>query len=215
MSIEGTVWKNSWSIWVYPILDKISHQDVVLTTQLMDALEALKQGKKVLLSPKKEELAGLEGKFLPVFWSPVHFPKQAGTMGLLCNPKHAALACFPTDMHSDWQWWNLVKNARVMVMDSIETVTPIVEAVDNFTNNRRLATIFEAKYDEGKLLMSSMELLSENKDMPEVRQLLYSLSSYMQSDAFAPTNEITEQSLHSLFLANGVKVYTAASSVYE
>jgi len=215
VSIEGTVWKNSWSIWVYPILDKISHQDVVLTTQLMDALEALKQGKKVLLSPKKEELAGLEGKFLPVFWSPVHFPKQAGTMGLLCNPKHAALACFPTDMHSDWQWWNLVKNARVMVMDSIETVTPIVEAVDNFTNNRRLATIFEAKYDEGKLLMSSMELLSENKDMPEVRQLLYSLLSYMQSDAFAPTNEITEQSLHTLFLANGVKVHTAATSVYE
>ena len=215
IGIEGTEWKNRWSIWVYPVIEKMPEQGLVLTAHLEEALEALKQGKKVLLSPQKEEIAGLEGKFLPVFWSPVHFPKQAGTMGLLCNPQHAAFEHFPTEMHSDWQWWNLAKHSHVMVIDSITTVTPIVESVDNFTNNRRLASIFEAKCGEGKLLMSSMELLSENQDMPEVRQLLYSLLVYMQSDQFVPSGEISEKSLRSLFLKEKSKMQTEATSIYH
>jgi hypothetical protein len=102
-----------------------------------------------------------------------------------------------------------------MVMDSITTVTPIVESVDNFTNNRRLASIFEAKCGEGKLLMSSMELLSENQDMLEVRQMLYSLLVYMQSDKFVPSGEISEKSLRSLFLKEKSKMQTEATSIYH
>lgn len=51
---------------------------------------------------------------------PVHFPNQAGTMGVLCNPAHKALADFPTDMHTDWQWWDLNKNSKTMITDSIQ-----------------------------------------------------------------------------------------------
>jgi hypothetical protein len=199
-------------------------KQLLITADINEALKALAKGKKVLLSPKTSGIKGLEGKFLPVFWSPVHFPKQAGTMGLLCNPKHPALADFPTDMHSDWQWWNLVKRSRVMVLDSIPQVTPIVESVDNFVNNRRLAQVFEAKVlckakrhsraGKGSLIFSSIDLLTD-AHLPELRQLQYSLVRYMLSSEFHPTNSLSESDLRTLLLDEAKEQKTGATSIYD
>ena len=197
---------------------KLDAGDVVLTQDISQALSALDAGKKVLLSPRPDKLEGLEGKFLPVFWSPVHFPKQAGTMGILCDPKHPALLHFPTEMHSDWQWWNLVKHSKVLVMDSLPDLQPIIEVTDNFVNNRRLASVFETKYGKGKLIMSSIDLLStESKQKPEVKQLLYSLTQYMNSADFVPTGTVSKQDLLSFFSKQnkGVEKRTDARSIYE
>ena len=167
----------------------------------------------MLFSPQTDRVKGLEGKFLPVFWSPVHFPKQAGTMGLLCHPEHPALAHFPTQINSDWQWWQLVKHSRVMVLDSIPAVTPIVESVDNFVNNRRLAQVFEARVGKGRLVMSSMDLTQI--DLPEVRQLRYSLEQYMAGDDFAPRHAISPADLSSLLLQEATRLKTGATSIYD
>lgn len=218
VTIEDTDWENSWSIWVYPPLKELNAGDVVLTQDISQALSALEAGKKVLLSPRPDRLEGLEGKFLPVFWSPVHFPKQAGTMGILCDPKHPALLHFPTEMHSDWQWWNLVKHSKVLVMDSLPDLQPIIEVTDNFVNNRRLASVFETKYGKGKLIMSSIDLLStESKQKPEVKQLFYSLTQYMNSADFVPTGTVSKQDLLSFFSKQnkGVEKRTDARSIYE
>ena len=87
-----------------------------------------------------------------------------------------------------------------MVMDSIPEAETIVEAVDNFVQNRRLAYIFETRYGEGRLLMCSMDLLGEkNSAKPEVRQLLGSLLSYMNSEAFDPASSIGEEEFKALF----------------
>lgn len=216
VSIEGTAWKNSWSVWVYPPIGSYDTGGVVLTQSVDEALVALDKGRKVLLSPKVGQLEGLEGKFLPVFWSPVHFPKQAGTMGLLCDPQHAALRHFPTDMHSDWQWWNLVKNSKVLIADSLPNIEPVVESVDNFANNRRLVSVFETNCGKGKLIVSAMDLLSDSNDKPEVKQLLYSLISYMNSASFAPKSRLGEADIKSFILADEVKdKQTDATSIYE
>ena len=214
VSIEDTPWRNRWNIWVYPDVVMPQNKQIVVTANIDEALKALKKGKKVLFSPKKESVKGLEGKFLPVFWSPVHFPKQAGTMGLLCDPRHPALAAFPTDMHSDWQWWNLVKRSRVMILDSIAPVSPIVESVDNFVNNRHLAQVFEAKVGKGSLIFSSIDLLSD-AHLPELRQMQYSLLNYMNSSEFHPATNVTEQELRSLLLTEATEQKTAATSIYD
>ena len=224
VSIKDTPWRNRWNIWVYPEVSIPQDKQLLITADINEALKALAKGKKVLLSPKTSGIKGLEGKFLPVFWSPVHFPKQAGTMGLLCNPKHPALADFPTDMHSDWQWWNLVKRSRVMVLDSIPQVTPIVESVDNFVNNRRLAQVFEAKVlckakrhsraGEGSLIFSSIDLLTD-ANLPELRQMQYSLVRYMLSSEFHPTNSLSESDLRTLLLDEAKEQKTGATSIYD
>lgn len=217
VAIKDTPWRNRWSIWVYPDISeklKVNSEKLVVTADVDEAMKALKKGKKVLLSPKTATIKGLEGKFLPVFWSPVHFPKQAGTMGLLCNPQHPALANFPTEMHSNWQWWNLVKRSRVMVLDSIAPVQPIVESVDNFVNNRRLAQVFEAKVGKGSLIFSSIDLLTD-AHLPELRQMQYSLVQYMLSDAFKPAMQLSEQDVRSLILEKSVDQKTDAKSIYN
>ena len=214
VSIKDTPWRNRWNIWVYPDVIMPQDKQILVTSNIDEAMKALNKGKKVLFSPKKETVKGLEGKFLPVFWSPVHFPKQAGTMGLLCDPRHPALAHFPTDMHSDWQWWNLVKRSRVMVLDSIAPVSPIVESVDNFVNNRRLAQVFEAKVGKGSLIFSSIDLLTDS-DLPEIRQMQYSLLSYMQSSEFHPSQTITEVDLRNLLLVKSTEQKTDATSIYN
>ena len=46
---------------------------------------------------------------MPTFWS-LRLFHQIGTLGLLCDPAHPALADFPTAAHCDWQWAGLVGN---------------------------------------------------------------------------------------------------------
>lgn len=187
---------NSWNIWVYqPVDNEISAGKVCVTSSFEEAAGMLEKGRDVLLTPSKEEVNGIESKFVPVFWSPVHFPDQAGGMGILCDPRHAALQGFPNDGHTDWQWWNIVKNAVVMNLDETPGVEPIIEVVDNFVSNRQLGLIAETKIGEGRLLMCSIDLLNLKDKKPEAAQLLRSLLYYMNSDNFNPTKKTTMESI--------------------
>jgi len=175
VAIDGTEWQNNWSIWVYPSKIDVNFKDIFVTRNYNEANKAYQAGRKVLYCPELKDINGLEGKFLPVFWSPVHFPDQAGTMGTLCNPSHPALKNFPTDSHSNWQWWNIVKNAKVMVLDHDDYCKPIVECVDNFANNRRLALIVEKSNGKGRMITCSMTCCQKNTIVLKMRQLKYSL----------------------------------------
>lgn len=106
---------------------------LIVTRSFSEARRQLARGRKVLLNPSADDLNGLEGKFVQVFWSPVHFPNQAGTMGIWCDPSHPALADFPTENHSNWQWWDVCKKAKTLVLDSLDAgIEPIVRMTDNF-----------------------------------------------------------------------------------
>jgi hypothetical protein len=191
LSIEGTNYHNSWHIWVYPRHLQQPANDVIYTRNFNEAHQCLLKGAKVLFNPPVTELEGLEGKFVQVFWSPVHFPNQPGTMGILCDPAHPAFRFFPTEMHSNWQWWDICKNAKTMELDSIAPhIRPLVRMVDNFYKNRNLGLIFEAQSEKGVLLVCSADLENEIETRPVARQLRYSLLSYMHSDGFRPKQEI-------------------------
>jgi hypothetical protein len=158
----------------------------------------LQEGKKVLLNPETNLLNGLEGKFVQVFWSPVHFPNQPGTMGLLLEPNHPAFQHFPTEFHSNWQWWDLCKKSKTLEFGDLP-VTPVVRVVDNFFKNRNLTNLFEARVGQGKLLFSSMDLFDDIDNRIVARQLKYSLLNYMNSDEFNPEGQIEISDLSVLF----------------
>ena len=212
--LPGTDYQNSWNIWVYPAQQTVNYQDVVYTRDVSEALSQLEKGKKVLLNPDWKTIQGVEGKFVPVFWSPVHFPKQAGSMGVLANPSHASLSKFPTDMHSDWQWWDLNINSTNMIVDSIKGGQPIVEMVDNFTNNRRLALIYEGSVGGGKLIISSIDLQGDLEKRPVAKQLLVSLLDYMNGDSFKPTAIDNPEILKTLLRKEAVSKKESATSIY-
>ncbi|WP_205509821.1 sugar-binding domain-containing protein [Longitalea arenae] len=198
LSLEGTGYKNKWTCWVYPAHVHASNNNVAFTTSVKEAFELLEQGKHVLLNPDTAQIRGVEGRFAPVFWSPVHFPNQPGTMGVLCDPKHPALQQFPTDSFSNWQWWELITASKTMVLDSMPRLSPIVTVIDNFYKNRRMANLIEAKAGKGKLVISSIDLKNNLDKRPAARQLRYSLEQYMNGNAFDPAVELGPDQLNYL-----------------
>lgn len=201
LSIPETPYKNSWPVWIYPEEVNTKNENMVITESFEVAERALKEGKNVLLNPSPESLTGIIGRFVPVFWSPVHFPNQPGTMGILCDPAHPALQQFPTSFHTEWQWWDLCINSKSLIVDSLE-VKPIVRVIDNFVTNHHLTNLFEAKVGKGKLIFSSIDIQSDLQNRPVARQLLHSLISYMDSKDFNPEKKADFEALKNKLKSN-------------
>jgi len=214
LAVEGTSYRNSYPIWVYPSQVGTSVPDgVMVTDRFWDARtrKHLAAGGKVLLLPNLDELPhSVAGGFQTEFWSPM-FAQSAkrrglepppGTLGILCDPAHQALAAFPTEFHSNWQWWHLVKNSRPIILDDTpDNYRPIVQVIDNFERNHKLGLIAETKVGPGKLLICAIDLLG-HQDKPEARQLLHSLLRYLDSGEFAPKTELDGELLRKLFPEN-------------
>jgi hypothetical protein len=208
VSLQGTAFANQWDIWVYPAnAEAPAPADVVIARNWDDATKAaLASGKKVILFPQVVNSSqSLPGRFLPVFWSPVWFPKQQpNTMGILCDPKHPALAQFPTEFYSNWQWYELLQNSRsVNLNDTPGTFRPIVEVIDNFARNNKLGNLFEARVGGGSLLVCAMDLLRLADNQPAAKQLLRSLYAYAGSGSFTPSEELQTALLDKLFSPSG------------
>lgn len=200
VSLEGTPYRNSWKIWVYPKALPAADNNVIITRSFEEAIWHLSKGKNVLLNPPLDSVRGIEGKFLPVFWSPVHFPDQPGSMGILCDPSHPALQHFPTEEHSEWQWWFLCKKSKPMLLDHLNNVQPVIRVVDNFYKNRNLGTFLEARVGKGKLMLCSIDLSDDSiKKNPVARQLRYSILQYMNSQNFNPGTVLTKDDVQALF----------------
>jgi hypothetical protein len=116
-----------------------------------------------------------------------HKPVSPGTLGILTNPGHPLFAYFPTDTHTSWQWFPVVKASFPMVLDNLPVdYHPIVQVIDNIERNHRLGLVFEFAVGKGKLLvcMADLEKVTERV---EGRQFYFSLLKYMHSPNFAPT----------------------------
>ena len=138
--------------------------------------------------------------FSSIFWNTAWTNQQAPhTLGILCDPDHLALADFPTDYHSSWQWWDLVSKAATLEMDDLpEELRPIVQVVPDWFAPKRLGLVFEAKVGPGRLLVTSMDLETDLGRRPVARQMLGSLRKYLASDAFDPAHEVKINELRAL-----------------
>jgi len=199
ISMTKSKYNNHWKIWGYPARMPYQPGNVIFTTEIDSAIRYLEAGRNVILNPDTAQIKGIDGRFAPVFWSPVHFPDQPGSMGLLIEKKNKALSNFPTDFYTDWQWWDLVTHSRSLILDKLATKpVPIVRVIDNFFKNRNLATLIEFKVGPGKLILCTMDIHHKLSERPAARQLRYSLIRYAADSAFHPTNEIDSSSLRKL-----------------
>ena len=109
----------------------------------------LEQGGSVLLTMKKGTLKPEWGGniaigFSSIFWNTAWTRGKAPpTLGIWCNPKHPALTDFPTEYHSNWQWWDAMSHSGAINISSMPAeIKPIVRVVDDWFTNRPLALIF-------------------------------------------------------------------------
>ncbi len=199
---------NSWDFWVYP-----AHKDVIIGAEKIllaekaddQTLDYLKKGGIVLLSLKKGTLApefggNIKIGFSSIFWNTAWTSGQAPhTLGILVNPKHPSLAEFPTEYHSNWQWWDAMSHSGAMDLSGLANkINPIVRVIDDWFTNRPTALVFEAKVGKGKVLVSSIDFFQDMENRPAAQQLLYSLKKYVTGSSFLPTVELTEEQLRKL-----------------
>ena len=205
ISIEGTAYHNSWNIWVYPATTQLQNTEVYYTTSLDEKAKAiLNEGGKVFLNAAGKVVKGKEVSmhFLPVFWNTSWFKmRPPHVTGMLIQNKSSAFDDFPTDYHSDLQWWEIANRSQVMVLEDFpQGFKPLVQPIDTWFVNRRLALIYEAKVGKGKLIVSSADLRGDLVDRPAARQLFYSIQKYMASNAFNPKGEVSFEVINDVFL---------------
>ncbi len=211
LSLAHTNYSNSYPVWVYPEAGKPDTKDIVVAENLSSSvINELKNGRKVLLLPDKStvEQNSVGGLFPPDFWNYGMFkgisewvkkPVSPGTLGILTNPEHPLFNSFPTEFHTDWQWWSIIKASNPLILDSTEKAyRPIVQVIDNLERNHKLGLIFEFKSGKGKLLVC-MSRLNDITNHPEAAQLYRSIIDYMESEQFNPTYEINEELLKEIF----------------
>jgi hypothetical protein len=213
VEVKGTKAANDWSVWVYPASGSDNLGDVALFEALDEPLfQALRDGEKALLLPPRASLkAPIDGRFIPVFWSPLHFPNQPGTLGATMEPNHPVWRDFPTATHTDWQWWELLSKSYAVNLDALP-VKPTMpfRFVDKYDRNALPAGIFEVQIGEGRLLVCTLDISSSLSERIAARQLRRSILAYMNSPDFKPSVRWDEAMLKSL--ASDARFTVTASS---
>jgi hypothetical protein len=207
-SIDGTPYRNSYNVWFYPFETRKKSPDIIQCSKLGDAeIEKLVAGGNILLMPDKGKAKVIGGSFASDFWCWRMFknitdykelPEAPGTLGMLCDPTHPIFADFPTDFHSDWQWFGVHTASRPIILDSTPAdYRPIAQIIDNVDRNHKLGLIFEAKVGKGKLLVCACNLFFCYDNA--ANQLLKSIFKYMDSEDFNPQEELTVEHLRGIF----------------
>lgn len=198
-------YKNRWNLWVYPF-EEVDKGEVLIASSVNDELiKKLSQGAKVLLTPRlgtmrNEGVDSVAVGFSSIFWNTLWTNGQPPhTLGILCNKNHAALNLFPTNYHSDYQWWDAMSHCNAIPLRKLNNVKPIVRIVDDWFTARSLGLIVEMKVGNGTLILCGVDLISDAAKRPEARQLMNSLLYYMNGNSFNPTQEVTLQQLVELF----------------
>jgi len=202
--------ENDWDIWVYPpAVDTSMPAGITVVNELNDAaLAALNDGGKVLLliPPQRVAPDKKRGKvalgFSSIFWNTAWTQQQPPhTLGILCDPKHPIFAEFPTDFHSNWQWWYLISRAGAMILDDFPpALRPTVQVIDDWFTARKLGLVVEGKLGSGKLLICSVDLENDLAGDPVRRQFRHSLLRYMASDRFTPKHVVTAEQVRGLIV---------------
>ncbi|MGL5018638.1 MAG: sugar-binding domain-containing protein [Luteolibacter sp.] len=198
---------NDWNLWVYPALpaDPAPPSQVLIADQWNDACKrALAEGRDVILFPNILTLAkAVPTRWNPVFWNATLFPGQPSTIGIHLDPAHPLFSKFPTADHSDTQWAKLLDGGAAGINLTGTALRPLVWVIDDFHSayQRKLGAVFEAKVGRGRLLVSTLNLVPENRQFPEVAQFLTSLYSYAGSKSFVPAQTATVAELDSLLAA--------------
>ena len=208
-----TTAQNTYDLWAYPDEVKLNKKGIVMAKDLTDdVIGKLQKGAKVLLMPDSTDLC-VGGLFQTDYWNYRMFKTicennkktvSPGTLGLLCNPEHPLFKDFPTEEHTSWQWWPVVKWSHPFILDGLSHLLtsspshPLVQVIDNIERNHQLGLVFEFQVGKGRLLVV-MSDLEQAAQYPEGRQFYASVLNYMYSKDFAPATNITADQLRLLF----------------
>lgn len=202
VGLAGTEFENDWDVWVYPAEETArTSGDVLIVNDWDELLRQARDGRKILFNPPPAQVkGGVALGFSSIFWNTAWTRDQAPhTLGILCDPGHPLFAHFPTDYHSDWQWWELIHGGAALVMDGLPAeLRPLVRVIDDWFTNRRLGLVFEARFNGCDLLVCASDITSALAERHAARQFRESLLAYMAGESFRPAHVIGEAGLSAM-----------------
>jgi len=205
VSIAGTGFRNQWDLWVYPEAGKTDPGEIYITYNLDKKSEdILKDGGSVLLLTfgklGQNKGAGVAIGFSSIFWNTAWTRNQPPhTLGILCDPDHPVFNGFPTEYHTNWQWWDPVTHSQAMILDNFPAeIKPLIQPIDTWFENRRLALAFESLTGGGKLLVCSIDLRDLTEGRKVSKRLFSSVIDYMNSDNFNPDIDLDSDQIEEL-----------------
>lgn len=158
---------STYPVWVYQKTSPECPKNVYETRVFDEQTRAvLQNGGRVYLSPDadKESLPySIKTQFTTDFWSVGTFADQEGGMGQLIDTEHPIFKEFPTDFHTDWQWWIMATKRAVILPHPMKT---IITEMDSYAFLRPMAQMIEFRCLKGKVLLSTMEL-HKSQQYPE------------------------------------------------
>ncbi|MDZ7608725.1 MAG: glycoside hydrolase family 2 TIM barrel-domain containing protein [Cyclobacteriaceae bacterium] len=116
---------NDWDFWVFPeTLEQV--EGVMMVSSITDdVLKKLAEGGLVLWSipesaksPYLNDGVGFSSIFWNTAWTGGQLPNS---LGILCDPAHAAFHYFPTQYHSNWQWWDAMSHSNGIRLDGFSS----------------------------------------------------------------------------------------------
>ena len=201
--MEGTDFINDWDFWLFPAYSGlVKPGQILITADEKEALDALGNGRTVLLIPEKSKIKGeIPPCFTSIYWNCAWTDVgESSTMGILTDPANPVFKSFPTDFHSNWHWWELLVDTRPMILNGLPgALSPMVQLIDDYHLNRKLGVLFEGKVSNGKLLVCSMDISTDLEKRHVARQFRNSLISYMLSENFNPRYKIEPGQVLSVF----------------
>lgn len=200
ITLPGTDAANDWPLTVFPVgVSPDPAPGVVFADTLTPELaQRAADGGTIVIAHPWLGHDGPVGSFTPVFWNRQWFGSQATrTLGILCDPKHPALAHFPSEDHTTWAWKDILDRSRCMKLAPGD-LSPIIRWIDDWNTNEPLALLAEARVGKGRVLLCSADLSNDLDTRPAARQLRRSLLDYAASPEFAPKAVMTPERLAAL-----------------
>ncbi|MBQ2948971.1 MAG: hypothetical protein IJD94_08375 [Clostridia bacterium] len=203
LTVEFGGYSHAYAVWVYPDEAAVCPEGVYECRTFDErARSVLSQGGIVFLAPDSDEESlpqSIQSQFSTDFWSVGTFPAQSGGMGQLIDAAHPLFDRYPTDGHTDWQWWPMASQRAVILPERLRGMRPIVAVMDSYAYLRPMAQLLECRCGGGRLLLSTFGL-HHLLQYPEARALLGAVYSYLKSERFAPQWEITVEEIGRLVI---------------
>lgn len=190
--------QNRYKLWVYPEVSLVGDAKIVESRDQASVRAALEAGHTVLYYPNLSEAQSIEASYCTDFWNYPMFRQISenmnkalpiGTLGLSIRSEHPIFADFPTEDYTTAQWYDVIANSRVQILDD-SPIWPLAQMIDNVERNHRLGLIWEASVAKGRLVVVTAPLDELFDSSLPAAWLRESILKYMGSEAFSPEEQL-------------------------
>ena len=186
VAAEGPVVANEWELYGFPKTETPEPADVRVVTKISrtDLLAALAKGERVLIfgtGPFKATRTSFRSTLAG---------RCNGHAATIVRKGHPALAGLPHEGYCGWEFRRLLEGGHAVQLEGAVPFAPIVQMVTPARFSIRQAALFEYRVGQGRLLVCGLNV---NGSAPEQTWLRDRLVAYAASDAFLPTETLSEK----------------------